>query len=416
MNKGSGSFHYPQTVNANDMYNKRLVFWAACFGMLLFGAGLITLGSMAPDLREKFGLDDVSAGTLFSILPIGILVGSLLFGPVCDRYGYKLLLVLACLAMFAGFQGIAGLSSLSLLRGCIFMFGVGAGVINGSTNAVVSDISKGSEGANLSLLGVFFGLGALGMPVITGLLKQSVTSWQIVQAVSWLTLAVAAFYVAIRFPQVKKAITPQTVKQRHLFREGLLYFIAFYLFFQGSIEAILNNWTTTYTTKQLGISERHALYALSLYVGGMSVMRLLIGSVFRKVSFRVLMTASLGTVLVGILLLHFGHSYTLVLMGLILLGAGLAAGFPIMLGLAGSRFTMQPGTAFSFIFTVSLLGNMLINYLMGLISKNYGIRYFTAVAFAELLFMIIFLVLIARSVQPKRAATPPAAAIQEATA
>ena len=62
------------------MFNKKLVFWAACFGILLFGIGLITLGSIAPDLKTKFSLDDVSAGTLFSILPIGILTGSLFFG------------------------------------------------------------------------------------------------------------------------------------------------------------------------------------------------------------------------------------------------------------------------------------------------------------------------------------------------
>src|SRR5215471_5344102 len=94
------------------MYNKKVVFWAACFGMLLFGSGLITLGSMATDLKTKFDLDEVAAGTLFSILPFGILTGSLLFGPICDRYGYKLLLIISCLGMCAGFEGIAFVSTL----------------------------------------------------------------------------------------------------------------------------------------------------------------------------------------------------------------------------------------------------------------------------------------------------------------
>ena len=85
------------------MLKKKLIFWAACFGILLFGIGLITLGSIATDLKTKFNLDDVSAGTLFSILPIGILTGSLIFGPVCDRYGYKIILIIACIGMFAGF-------------------------------------------------------------------------------------------------------------------------------------------------------------------------------------------------------------------------------------------------------------------------------------------------------------------------
>src|SRR5690606_40668966 len=68
------------------MYKSRLVFIAACLGLLLFGIGLITLGSVATALRDKFDLDEISAGTLFSILPIGILLGSLVFGPLCDKY------------------------------------------------------------------------------------------------------------------------------------------------------------------------------------------------------------------------------------------------------------------------------------------------------------------------------------------
>jgi MFS transporter, FHS family, glucose/mannose:H+ symporter len=63
-------------------YNRQLVFWTACLGMLLFGIGLIMLGSILPDLRLKHSLDAVEAGTLFSILPVGIILGSLLFGPV----------------------------------------------------------------------------------------------------------------------------------------------------------------------------------------------------------------------------------------------------------------------------------------------------------------------------------------------
>ena len=63
-------------------YNRQFVFWSACLGMLLFGIGLIMLGSVLPDLRVKHSLDAMEAGALFSILPVGIILGSLLFGPV----------------------------------------------------------------------------------------------------------------------------------------------------------------------------------------------------------------------------------------------------------------------------------------------------------------------------------------------
>src|SRR5580698_4219361 len=100
------------------MYKRKLVFSAACAGMLLFGITLITIGAVVTGLKEKFHLDDISSGTLFSILPLGILTGSLLFGPFSDKYGYKILLVVSCLFMSAGFEGIAFAASLPLLQSC----------------------------------------------------------------------------------------------------------------------------------------------------------------------------------------------------------------------------------------------------------------------------------------------------------
>jgi FHS family glucose/mannose:H+ symporter-like MFS transporter len=376
------------------MFNKKIVFPAACLGMLLFGIGLITLGSIAPDLKVKFNLNDLSAGTLFSILPIGILVGSLLFGPVCDRFGYKVILIISCIGMFAGFEGIANVSSLDLLRISIFLFGVGAGIMNGAANAVISDISKGSEGANLSLLGVFFGIGALGMPFILGLLKNSFTSFQIITWVGWFTLATGLLYSLIKFPLSKKALGFTGTKTTSLFKDRYLYLIAFFLFFDGSLEAIFNNWTTLYLAKHNPAKESSALYALSSYVAGMTLTRLLIGSLFRKVAPQKLFLFSLPAILVGILLIQFGHSYFFSVAGLILNGAGLAAGFPIMLGLAGNRYAARSATAFSIILTIALLGNMLVNYLMGVVAHKYGIQHYTSFAFAELACMTVLCLLI----------------------
>lgn len=382
------------------MYNKKLVFWAACFGMLLFGVGLIVLGSMATDLRAKFQLDEVAAGLLFSILPVGILTGSLLFGPICDRYGYKLLMTLSCIGMFVGFEGIAFVSSLSALRYCVFIFGVCAGIINGAANAVVSDIST-SKGANLSLLGVFFGIGALGTPFLLAVLKNQFSSFQIIAAVGIFTLLVALFFAFTRFPPSKKELGFALAKTSGLFKDRYLFLIAFYLFFQGSLEAIVNNWTTTYLTTHLSIQESGALYALSLYVAGMTLMRLFIGGMLRSVEMKKLMLISLMIILVGILALRVDISDYVAVTGLVMLGIGLAAGFPLMLGLAGERFAAQSATAFSFIFTMSLLGNMLINYLVGWVTKAYGIEHYTTFAFAELAGMIILCFLIFRKQNKK---------------
>jgi MFS family permease len=381
------------------MYKKRLVFWAACLGILLFGMGLITLGSVVPHLREKFQLDDISSGALFSILPFGILVGSLVFGPICDKYGYKLLLSLACIFMFAGFEGIAYAPSHAILKISILFIGLGGGAINGATSALVSDISEKDKGANLSLLGVFFGVGALGMPFLLGILENIFNFQQIVATVGIVTFFAAIFYLLITFPPPKQAQGFPLSHSISLIKDGVLMLIAFFLFFQSSFEAIINNWTTTYLTSQVSIQPNKALYALSLFVAGMTAMRLLLGSVFRNTDIKKLWMGAFTMIALGLIFLAVGKSFLPSVMGLILLGAGLAGGFPLMLGFVGNRYKELSGTAFSLVFVIALLGNMIINYGMGVIAQAYGIQHLITVAFIELIAMILLCYIILKKIK-----------------
>lgn len=371
------------------MYNKKIIFWAACLGILFFGMGITTLGSVKHGLEQKYLLDEIASGTLFSILPFGILLGSLLFGPFCDKYGYKVLLSLTCLSMFVGFEGIAYSPSHSLLKASIFLFGLGGGAINGATSALVSDISDKDRGANLSLLGVFFGIGALGMPFLLGVLENKFSYEVILSVVGFATLGVGIFYLLIKFPPAKQAQGVPVAKSLSLFKDSVLILIAFFLFCQSAFEAIINNWTTTFLTSGLSVPQNKALYALSLFVVGMTAMRLLLGSVFRNTSLKKLWTAAFSLMFLGLLFLFIGKYFYLSVAGLILLGAGLAGGFPLMLGLVGDRYKELSGTAFSLVFVIALLGNMLINYGMGIIAQLYGIQHLITVAFIEMIVMII---------------------------
>jgi MFS family permease len=371
------------------MYNKKIIFAGACLGMLFFGIGLITLGSVVPGLKMKYGLDDISAGTLFSILPFGILIGSLVFGPFCDRYGYKLLLFLSCIFLFAGFEGIAYAPSATALSLCILVFGMGAGAINGATNALVSDISeKERRGASLSLLGVFFGLGALGMPFVLGILQKRYSYETIVSVVGFLILAVSFFYLFMRFPAAKQTTGSSIVKNFYIIKDPLLLLIAFFLFCQSSFEAIINNWTTTFLRYRIGMEVDKSLFALSLFVAGMTVMRLLLGSMLKNVSVSKLWTGCFVLILAGLLLLSFATSFWVSAAALVLTGMGLAAGFPLMLGFVGSQYEKLSGTAFSLVLVIALTGNMIINYVMGAVVQAYGIRHLITVALLEWVVMV----------------------------
>jgi fucose permease len=364
---------------ANEMNQYKLTFASACFGMLLFGISLITLGSVSSDLQQKFQLDAVDSGTLFSILPIGIIVGSLLFGPVSDRYGYKFFFVASCVCLLLGFQGIAWSESLGLLRFCIFLFGFGGGAINGATNAVVADISSDNKGANLSLLGVFFGVGALGMPSVLAALEKQFTVQQVVASIGLLPVAAAVLFLLTPFPPPKQSEPVGANAILSLLRNSFLWLIGFFLFCQSAVEGVINNWTTTFLERHLSFTGSGALFTLSLYVAGLTAMRLLLGSVLRNTSPSRIMALSLALLFTGAFVLRMTNTPAFATAALVVTGAGLAAGFPVMLGFAGARFAELSATAFSIILTVALTGNMIINYTTGLVIDRFGIGQFTTI-------------------------------------
>ncbi|KAA6307903.1 MFS transporter, partial [termite gut metagenome] len=122
------------------MYNKTSVYVAACIGMAFFGVAFIVMGSVLPALTAKYGLDSIQASSLVTFLPIGVLLGSLVFGPIVDKFGYRLLLISSIIITLTGLEGLSFINNLNILRICILFIGFGGGMLNGSTNSLVSDI------------------------------------------------------------------------------------------------------------------------------------------------------------------------------------------------------------------------------------------------------------------------------------
>jgi MFS transporter, FHS family, glucose/mannose:H+ symporter len=101
------------------------------------------------------------------------------------------------------------------------------------------------------------------------------------------------------------------------------------------------------------------------------------------------MALSFVFLLIGSSLLHFSANFYFSVTGLILLGAGLAGGFPIMLGFVSSCYPSVSATAFSVVIAMGLLGNILVNYLVGVVADRVGIHHLTTFAFTLTVLMII---------------------------
>ena len=386
------------------MYRRNLVFAAACLGMLLFGIVFLSLGSVNNMLAERFHLDDSSIGTLTALLPFGILVGSLIFGPIVDRFGYKWMLIVCALMVFAGLEGMAFSGSRGFIQFFVFLIGFGGGVLNGATNALAADVSEGERGAKLSLLGVFFGIGALGMPSTLAALSKHFSLAGIVAGIGCFVLVPVLYFLWITFPPPKQKPQPGSAASGFALLKHPIFFLAgITLAIQSGMEGMSNDWMTRYFKKVTLSGERadeaKTLLGLMAVTGAMVVARLVLSGLLKRVSSQVVLFASIGLTATGALLLMLSTSYGAALAAALLIGAGLAACFPVVLSYIGDLYPAQSGTAFSTIFFIALIGNMTINKSFGFLAQIHGIQQYTKVMLGCLACSAILLSLVLKQIR-----------------
>jgi MFS transporter, FHS family, glucose/mannose:H+ symporter len=376
--------------------SRRALFACACLGMLAFGIVLTTLGAVLPSVIVRFGIDKAAAGALFLLMTFGILAGSLVFGPIVDRHGYRGMLAAATAFIIVGLEGIAFARGLGELHAAIVIIGLGGGVINGGANALVADISTEGKGANLNLLGVFFGIGAMGVPFVLGALSGAFSHAAVLAAVGALVIVPFVVIARTHFPAPKQAQGFPIAAAGRLFREPLLLLMGLMLFLESGIEITVGGWTSTFVKEELAVPERSALFLLSLYWMGMMLARLALGAILRRVSpFRVLYSC-ITIALIGTALLLSTERVAVAAIGVFLVGAGLAATFPTVLGFIGDRYAALSGTAFSLAIAMALVGGMLLPYAAGVLGGRYGLRGSLLIVPAALVTLTILLGILSR--------------------
>lgn len=373
-------------------YNKTLVYLAACIGMVFFGIAFIVVGSVLPSLTAKYSLDAVGSSSLVSLLPVGVLTGSLLFGIIVDRYGYKSLLAVSTLFTLLGIEGLSFFDNLNILRICIFFIGLGGGMLNGSTNALASDISNDKErGAKLSILGVCYGIGALGMPLLLGILSGTYSSQIILQRTGLFMLLSVLYFIVIRFPEPKIKQGFPVKEAVELVKEPLLLFLSFFLFFQSGIEGLINNWTTSYLDVGIVVGSGDVVLSLTFFVLGMTVSRLILSYLLRIIKHEYILSGGIMIAIIGMIILNYAIDLPLAAISLFITGFGLAAGFPVIIGYIGTSYKYISGTAIGIAMSIALIGNTLLNFGMGFISESLGISSFPILIIVLLLIQTIIL-------------------------
>jgi fucose permease len=272
----------------------------------------------------------------------------------------------------------------------IFMIGLGGGVLNGETNALASDISSPQEkGTRLSVLGIFYGVGAISIPMLMRALSVHYEYNEILHGLGVLMAVLIAGFLPVAFPKAKQANGFPIKKGIGLLKEKGLLLLSFILFFESGIEVCCSTWTTTYFAQVTKVTSAEALTALTCMILGLTLMRMVLAVVFVKVKQETVLPYCLLLGAVGFGLLTGEPSAWRAWAGMFLVGAGLSATFPTVLSWIGRLYAELSGTAFGIALAVGLIGQLVFNYSTGAISHVFGIEFFPYLMMSAIAIMLV---------------------------
>ena len=359
------------TSNVNT---KRLMS-SACAGMFVFGIVMAILGAILPGLFARVGFDKGAAGNLFLYMNFAMLLMSLFFGPIVDRFGFKVLLVVCSLLVAGAFLLLSLSSTYSLILVAAVILGFGGGGLNGGTNTLTSDIHEPEKrGSALNVLGIFFGFGALTIPFLIGVLVELLGLGKILLLATFLSLVPFVLFLLFKFPMGKQARGFPLKEAAKIGRNPLLWLCGFLLFFQSGNEFTIGGWISTYLQESFKIRSATAALVLAGYWAAIMAGRLVSSRIVRVLRNERLVLVSAGLSLAAAVLLRSAPSGALAAFAAVLIGLGFAAIYPTTLAVIGENFPAFSGTAFSVVIAIGLCGGMISPWLAGKIAQTSGLR------------------------------------------
>jgi fucose permease len=344
-----------------------VLIFAAVLAIFVYGMIAAMLGTILPDLSDRFHLTPAQNGTIAFSQALGLIIASVGVGPLLDSQGDKIGLILGLVfiivALFA-MPRSKGFRSIVLL---LFLLGIGGGIVVTGANALVSGVSDVHRATALNLLNLFFGLGGLATPFISANLFQR--NWvRLCYTVASLTVIALIIQSVTTMPMPAAASSFVLADAGSVLGRPLLFLLGAFLFLYVSCEVGVWNWLARHLIAQ-GIPESRALNILSLGFGlGLLVGRVGVSPILISVpAIQVTLAASVAMAVSTFFMLRTVKPAAAAAL-VFIAGLSMAPVFPTVLAITGTAFPRMTGTAIGFVITCGWAGLAVSSRLIGAIA------------------------------------------------
>lgn len=373
----------------------RLALFLLCTAFVAVGLVVASIGPALPALAHQTDRSLAQLGTLFIALFGGGLLAQTLSGPISDRFGRRVVLVIAS-AMF-GSAALAMSFSTHLWIVLVFatLLGIGYGGVSLSVNVLSSELTPHRRASTLNLVNVFFGVGAIAGPLFAGLaLEWWGTPLPALQTGAVMALLIAPAAALVDLPASPRASSAtaavnETSTVPHVssaFVWGAAVLIAIYA---GS-ESSVGSWMPIYLRRTTTLSDVQAATITSVFWASLCAGRVLAVIVGLRVSADHLLMASFVTTAAGAGLLLAGHGVVwLTVMALLVLGLAFGPIYPTIMAVVTAAYPRTAGAAASRLGALASIGGMILPSAHGFLLTRVGTWSSVAVTFAAALVMLL---------------------------
>jgi len=343
-----------------------MLIFAASLAIFVYGMVASMLGTINPGLASKFHLDNIQTSYIALAQGIGLVIASVSVGPLLDRKGKKIGLLLGLGLVAIALFILANATGFATMVITMMILGVGGGITLVAANALGSDVSESKRAIVLNLLNVFVGLGGLATPFVAGNLLSG-NAVRIAYGAAIITSVTFLIQVITKVPP-PAPVAAKAAGSSAVFKEPLLYILAFSVLLYTACEFAVWNWLPKYLIAQ-GIPETSALNILSLgFALGLLVGRVAVTPILMKTP---PLTVTMGSaVLMAITTYSMLQTTSVRAAGVIVFCTGLAMApvFPTTIALVGNLFKQGTATAIGFTITCGFTGLVVSSPIIGWLS------------------------------------------------
>ncbi len=358
---------------------KNMCAIVAIMAVFTLAVCFIMTGSISEELKSKLDIDNSAIGTMVFIFSLTCMIVQLLVGPLVDRIGHKSLAVLGFLVAGISIFILAFAQSFALVLAAAVLLGIGAICCNTVGNTLLPVVLfDGKEPSRASNFGnAFVGLAFVLIPLTIVTLINDL-GWSYERTLSIIASVVLTFAVFAFFSNYPRVSTGfELAKAVRLLSQPLVLLAALALVCYIGLEFSMSTWikplmTELYEKTDNANAVRDAGRILALFGLAMAVGRFLTSMIKNLSQIGTFVVAGGALVVVGsVMIMVCTTNPRLVTLAVLVTGLAFAPMFPTIVGVTFSKYDAGLyGSIFGIIFSIGLLGSMILPKLIGSLSVN----------------------------------------------